>query len=401
MAYPTTEIFDEYVKLAEEAGLISEADYAEERKGSDTKEVIEMLYGVKPNGDEDDKHIMEKAHPDTAVVIPTYDRMNAIVENELERQNVTYYAAMKDPQGNHTGHRYVSAYNDLMDTLVSTGFYLDSKNEDELTKFTDECTEQLSKKAAISPALIGTLGKVLPWVLRAGAVFLGYTGIVNRGLDVAGISPTQGILNDVENASKELREAASKSYPGVQTEITIILKALDDFRKLATQYLSLRPIDVDIDKATVADLIKLRQSPESMDKMRLARAYLAAMQTLKASLPALVDRLKNAGEKEETWGSFWQPVSEVVRFFSPSDLEDAYMALNTLVRSLDNEEKSVMYAMNNGQEHAAELAIRMRDIVQRAMSNEAMPEEAKGGMLTRLVQEASALNDTAKKLIHG
>lgn len=162
-----SEVFTNYIKLAQDAGLISEEDGIEKKADADTKtrydsnsfSDIEALYGHKfePNKEKDES-IVEVAHPETMVVGPAYDAMNAVVENLHQRQDIMSYVALKDPDGQLVQRRYVAAADDLTKTLVSTAFALDADSEEELMKLADSCAGRLTAKAD------GKLEKnAMPW----------------------------------------------------------------------------------------------------------------------------------------------------------------------------------------------------------------------------------------------
>lgn len=150
-----SEIFDNFVKIAQEKGMISE-DAPEKAKkaleqnprwSSDTKEVIEKLYDLKPDSPKEmqyKKNIAEVAHPDPAVVSPAYDRLNGLVENINERQNILLHIVNKNNDGLLTQHRY--AEKELILSLVRIGNNLDNQDKDELRILADACLFQVSAK---------------------------------------------------------------------------------------------------------------------------------------------------------------------------------------------------------------------------------------------------------------
>src|SRR5574338_926186 len=108
-----SEIFDSFVKIAEEQGLTSKDSKKklEEtgRAGSDDISTIEALYGVKPDtakGADYKKNIMEVAHPNSVVISPSYDKLNGLVENNIERQNILLHIVNKTPDGISTQRKY-------------------------------------------------------------------------------------------------------------------------------------------------------------------------------------------------------------------------------------------------------------------------------------------------------
>lgn len=166
-----SEIFDNYAKLAVEKGLISSAadDNVQEdkkstdnkstdspklkkfkkspsaRAGSDDISTIELMYGVKPNSSIEYKNnIMEAAHPHSVIIAPSYDKLNGLVENNIERNNIMCNIALKPTNGNSTYHKY--AEQDLIQSLVKIANYMDCKDDDQLRILADACIQEFEKK---------------------------------------------------------------------------------------------------------------------------------------------------------------------------------------------------------------------------------------------------------------
>ena len=91
-----SEIFDEYSKIALKEGFITESEEKADNSGEKSyRETIQLLYDVKPNG-KDEKHILDQAHAESPVIIaPAYDRVNGLVENLFERQDIMVGIALK------------------------------------------------------------------------------------------------------------------------------------------------------------------------------------------------------------------------------------------------------------------------------------------------------------------
>lgn len=162
-----SDIFDSYAKIAEEKGLVSLADedtssqpkgpkesaklkkYKKSphpRAGSDDISTIEALYGVKPDvTNKYEFNIMEAAHPKPVVISPSYDRLNGLVENNIERQNIIINITQKPNNGNLNYSKY--AEKELMFELVRLANDLDNAGRDDLRVLADECLIGLKKKA--------------------------------------------------------------------------------------------------------------------------------------------------------------------------------------------------------------------------------------------------------------
>ena len=111
-----SEIFEEFAKIAQEKKIISNDSKKsfkalENNPRADSLDVsaIAALYGVKPETSDDMKYksnIMEIAHPNSLVISPANDRINGLVENNIERQNINLRIVNKNPDGLLTQRRY-------------------------------------------------------------------------------------------------------------------------------------------------------------------------------------------------------------------------------------------------------------------------------------------------------
>jgi hypothetical protein len=170
-----SEVFEEYAKVAEKMGLVApesqvrlQTKTAQRNMGgatSKTPGVIdnpnngadswmrwdtgdisapEAFYGVKPNKDIENglKNMMEQAHPESVVIAPAYDRINGLVENNIERQKIIINILSRNPTGNANYRKL--AQRALMMELVRVGNHLDNTNEEELRALADSCMQRLA-----------------------------------------------------------------------------------------------------------------------------------------------------------------------------------------------------------------------------------------------------------------
>jgi hypothetical protein len=150
-----SEIFNNFIKIAQEKGMIS-PDAPEKAKkilesnprmDSLNADAISKLYGLKPDAPKDmqyDKNIVENAHPNPVVVAPSYDKLNGLVENLNERQNILLNIVNKNNDGLLTQHKY--AEQDLLLSLVSIANDLDNREQPELMTLADACLWQVSNE---------------------------------------------------------------------------------------------------------------------------------------------------------------------------------------------------------------------------------------------------------------
>lgn len=314
-----SEIFNEYVKIAEQEGFVSEADYAEGRIGSDNKEVIEMLYGVKPNGKEDETHIMDKAHPESPVVIaPAHDKMNSILETEKERQNIMTYIALKMPDGNLTQGRYVTAYNNLMESLVRAGFATDNEEQQDLMKFADSCTERL-EKTALAPLVLGLI-----W---AGVAALGTVALVNNTPNLA-----QSVSNNTEAAIRELEDLREES-PGLVNDILPKLRALQEASKAydtaADRIRSAARSAKDADS-----LVDLNMSGELASEFRTVDDYSKLVMKWLSDIDGMMKDVQAVAPNKDYQYDWLAKIRWITKAIDPDDVQDAVNALAGLKNSL-------------------------------------------------------------------
>lgn len=165
-----SEVFDNFIKIAQDKGMISE-DAPEKAKKilekthrADSLDIsaIEALYNVKPNMPKDmeyERNIIEDAHPNAAIVSPSYDKLNGLVENLNERQNILLNIVNKTPNGHGTLHK--NAKKDFVLSLAKVGNHLDVQKANKLMVLADVCLSQLAiKKHAFAPVAIGIAAAV-------------------------------------------------------------------------------------------------------------------------------------------------------------------------------------------------------------------------------------------------
>jgi len=140
------EVFNNYVKIALEKGLITSEAQETQTSNKDYADTIKTLYNLDIPLNDSKKDIIEQAHPDPVVIAPSYDKLNGLVENVRERQNVMVGIARKPTNANLTMHRYAEAYQDLVNTLVSLGFKMSNRKQKALRILADACSYRLTQK---------------------------------------------------------------------------------------------------------------------------------------------------------------------------------------------------------------------------------------------------------------
>lgn len=270
-----SDIFESFVKIAQEKGLISEDAPAKAKAALEknprmaalTAEDIEKLYNVKPDAPKDMQYknnIMERAHKGNVVVSPSYDKLNGLVENNIERQNIILNIVNKNNNGLLTNHKY--AEQDLVLSLVRLGNDLDNRNHDDLRALADTCLVQVTaprieKKAALPMlALVG-----VPALL--GAFYLHqHLGFVNEGFEV-NHKKLIDELDDLLNSNSEWGVGYSFSNE-FRTIVQDFKNKLINFFNL---YKRIEPIISKLETPkTAKDLIALSAKPETTE---IVQAY--------------------------------------------------------------------------------------------------------------------------------
>ncbi len=153
-----SEIFDSFVKIAQEKGMISsdapekavkKLENAQPYPRWDSKSVkdIEKLYHVKPDCPKDmeyDRNIIQDAHPNPAVISPAHDKINGLFTNNNEQNNIIVHIVSKNPNGQYFQQKL--AEKNLTLNLVRLGNYLDNANSP-LRSLADSSLIQLNKQA--------------------------------------------------------------------------------------------------------------------------------------------------------------------------------------------------------------------------------------------------------------
>jgi hypothetical protein len=282
-----SDIFDDFAKIAMEKGLISKGSpeelkrKLEENPRMDSLDIsaIEALYGVKPDTPKDmqyKKNIIEDAHPNSVVVSPSYDKLNGLVENLNERQNIIMNIVQRTPDGHIINRKY--AEQQLLLTLVRIGNDLDNRNQTELRTLADVCLEQtaiaakkkvnLTKNgtvvaavplaaAGLAPLTIASLIAV-PTIL--GAIYLQqHIGLLNEGFE-KNHEKLISEIDDLLNAS--VSWGVGRQY--TQEFITAMQEFKKEIEKRYGDYQRILPIIKSLEKArTGKELLDLAKSPES------------------------------------------------------------------------------------------------------------------------------------------
>ena len=286
-----SEVFDNFIKIATEKGFVStsEAEHTEKNTKNprwDSLDIsaIEALYGVKPDAPKDmdyENNIAEVAHPNSVVISPSYDKLNGLVENINERQNILLHILYKEPEvGSHTQKKYPlnpsliypntlgnvakRAYQNLILSLVRVGNDMDNKEKDDLRVLADTCLSQLHlqgfKKQAIIPWLIGAS------LILAVTYMQQHLDDTDQGLK-QNYNKLQSELQDFANASTSLGFGHEYDM-SLKSQISQLQSLLNEFW---SAYSAAMPVLLELEKPRNAqDLAQQAMAPQTKN---LEQAY--------------------------------------------------------------------------------------------------------------------------------
>jgi hypothetical protein len=289
-----SKIFDEFVKIAQKEGLISEAGPAEHtefdfpetnpRHDSLSIEQIGKLYNNKPDMPEDMKYknnIMEDAHPDSLVISPSYDKLNGLVENEIEGQNIRLRIVMKEPDGHLVNRKY--AEKQLILSLVRVANKLDNADNKSLCKLADVClTQATSKKIVKSAQWAWALRLGLP--LLAGLYLKEHTDFHPDGF-IQDCQKAEAEIDDLINGGTTLGVYGHEYSADFETQMTKLKENLDNIKKVVEEQVI--PVLNKVNNTDIAhdseDLFKEMQAPQNQE---IGQQVSAVITNFKAAIRA-------------------------------------------------------------------------------------------------------------------
>lgn len=263
-----SEIFNSFVKIAQENGLISSGKKDEEKpsnkdekpsKKRDQASYINSLYNVKidrPKDMEYKNNIMEDAHPDTLVISPSYDKLNGLIENNIERQNILLRIVNSPTDGLLINRKF--AEKEFILSLVKVANDLDNNDKEELRILADSCLDNLYKKPIKKTAF--------PFAIVGGIAALIGTIYAQQHLNFHNDGFEQNhakLLDEVEDLinSHKGNGVGYDLSPEFKDTMVNFKSKLESFYNL---YKKVYPIVNNIQKPkTAKDLKKLMGSPET------------------------------------------------------------------------------------------------------------------------------------------
>ena len=326
-------IEDEYAKIAEAQGLISLAEENDNKPSKDELDSIQLLYGVKPNGKEYDRNIMEKAHPETLVISPAHDAMNGVLENNNQRQDMMAYIALKHPNGNFVRQRYVAAYSELVKSVVKAGFKLDNSNDVELMKLADSCATRLEKQSFA--------------FLPAAALYWGAAGIATLVGAIAAINHTddsrQNVIANAQRCIKELTDLTGKM------PVEHIIQSLNGLVDDALGFNAIK-LDVFTPKSVV------EAAKNNKEDIKAAQEYRQKLNHMAVAIPQYIEELQTIQPNESAEWDWLQKLKDIARSIVPDDVADSVNALNGLNKAVQEEIRAANLVMARAREQVTDMA---------------------------------------------
>lgn len=368
---PSSEIIERFIQTLDKEELTKQAypnlksyeDDPQARMGSDDISTIEVMYGVKPDAAETmeyEANIMERAHSKSVVIAPSYDKINGLVENNNERNQIMQNVALKPPTGNHSNPKY--AHRELVLELVRVANEMDARNHPALFKLADACLLDLNKQAGwwddakskvkewfgpdvsgvgsgvMAGAGIGAAAGALVTSWSGPGMLFGATGGAMLGGLIAAFAKTAPQVKNVEeNAHKVLDELADleKKVPEQDKIFKVIKQALNDMVTSANTYAALIE---ELKLAHIKGASETQATVEPASVQQVTQDLIKNIKTVR-DLHAEFDRLAATGafakaDPSSTLSPLYWFIKDDVE-----DVSDAFVSLSEACEKLVNSSK--------------------------------------------------------------
>ena len=291
-----SDIFESFTKIALEKGLISnaeESDKASTKRDSKTKSLYNLDID-KPEDMKYDRNIIEDAHPESVIVSPSYDKLNGLVENENERQDITINIINKVPRSTFTNHKY--AQKELLMTLVRVANDLDNSDKDELRVLADVCLAQISNRIKQADEELSSYK--LPIALVGVASIFGliyahqHIFIESQKLD-ENLNNLETAIKDIKNSEvnfAQIGETYTSDFKKIIDDVLVRAKIFyDEYKKYSSIILA-----IDIPK-TEAEIAKGTGIPGSKDAIAASKALEELNKKSDSMFTDLINKLSDPG----------------------------------------------------------------------------------------------------------
>lgn len=347
-----SDVFDEFVKIAEEKGMLSGVTSEEAKKKLEENprmdsldiSAIEALYGVKPETSKDmdyENNIAELAHPNSVVVSPSYDKINGLVENVNERQNIILNIIDQTPDGMLRQKKY--AEQEFILNLVRVGNDLDNKNFEELRVLADKCLKQmadLKKKDKIVKEALAPVPVAIGAVAVLGFLYaLEHLDYPNRGFQKNHLNLISQI-DDFIKSNADWGFGAEYTQNFIQEMLKFKNKVLD-FKQVVDRVL---PVIESMDKPrTAEELIEIGKNFDTSaankayklfeNEIRKFSVYLSQIKSNFKDEAYKLRQIKDKGILTDLVD--WTQVFHGGYGLFSDDFDDVVRAINTYEKSID------------------------------------------------------------------
>ncbi len=325
-------IFNDYVRLMREKGLISKAAegaekssvWSESEKQSDKsyRENIEALYGVKPNGDE--PSAFDVAHPEPIIAGPSYDRVNGLFENEKERHDIMTGIITQRQKAKLTQTRYAA---ELQNQLLLIAQMNDTDDTaDALVVLADSCAERLNKQA---------MPLLLP-VAAAVAAVLGTIYVMNN-FNVS----TQPIIDECSQTIEAI-DAFSPMATDLSAQMTELKAGVGTLKSMVSDI-----FETPVSGKNLSDALR---SQENQALIKKIAAYKTFANDLKKSINDTFIGLVKSHRSTTESGGFFSSLEKMYHYLIPDEQAKLVKHLNGLISSIEasvNDVEEKQHAVNN------------------------------------------------------
>lgn len=413
-----SEIFESFVKIAQEKGLISDAEHAEHtekdfsetnpRMDSLTIEQISKLYNTKPEQPADMKYknnIMEDAHPDPIVISPSYDALNGLVESEVEGQRIRMRIVMKEPDGHLVNRKY--AEKQLVLSLVRTAEQLDNMEQDELRKLADVCLIQASgkqfKKVAFWPVAIAIAAAV-------GVLYAKQHMRFHSDGWRADYQKAIGEIDDLLSSAESIQTTLGAGYEYTPAFLQMVTQLKAQLEKLNSAVETVIPAIEKVETPRTGQ--ELAQIASHPDTQAAAQALAQFHDSFKQQIPFInkvINNFGNEGFKQRAIAqkgllSSMVDATEILHGGGGAiadDFDDVKHALQTLKADLQNLAQGLQGAQDAQQEASSQLSSAKSE-EEKAFQPPAAPESATPESAQPTAKgPLSAIEDETKGLFGG
>lgn len=319
-----TNVWEEFEKMAVDQGLIDNEENNDpkksEKSNSLSDDAVSLLYGITPESIFDKKDIIEIAHPDTVIVAPAYDAMNAVIENVNQRQSIMAYIANKTPTGQATGTRYVAAKQDLIKSLVKAAFALEDNNE-QLMNFADNCAVRLDQRAELFTKEAGSTKEA-----GAAAAILGGAASLAGALGPLGWAATallggiyysmysatsaQNVYANCELVLQALEPLYGKTYAtSIKQDVSNLMNSVKNMQQINSALSKITSVNTVMDPKI---LESNKSKIENINKQR--EIYISHLEKVQNAIPVWVDQIKSSMvvSTEEGSSDWWHKLKSFV-----------------------------------------------------------------------------------------